>query len=153
MSNSLHPYSYRESDGQYYFDTPSGARYVAYFLDLSSLAENLFTFNFDRIIDGAPDSVDCNVFDTICAILQSFFLKHQNSMLLVCDTADGREEARMRLFNSWFLRIAPAGLTKIDRSGKAEAYNLFVSLFVWADNPMRDELVSILEEYCQTMLQ
>ena len=61
MSNSLHPYSYRESDGQYYFDTPSGARYVAYFLDLSSLVENLFTFNFDRIIDGAPDSVDCNV--------------------------------------------------------------------------------------------
>ena len=48
---------------------------------------------------------------------------------------------------------APEGLTKIDRSGKAEAYNLFVSLLVWADNPMRDALVSILEEYCQTMLQ
>jgi hypothetical protein len=74
-------------------------------------------------------------------------------MLLVCDTIDGREEARMRLFNSWFIRIAPEGLTKIDRSGKAEAYNLFVSLLVWADNPMRDALVSILEEYCQTMLQ
>ena len=153
MSNLLHPYNYWESNGQYYFDTPSGARYVAYFLDLSSFAENLYTFNFDRIQDGAPNIADSNVFDTICAILQGFFVKHQDSMLLVCDTIDGREEARMRLFNSWFIRIAPEGLTKIDRSGKAEAYNLFVSLLVWADNPMRDALVSILEEYCQTMLQ
>lgn len=153
MSNLLHPYNYWESNGQYYFDTPSGARYVAYFLDLSSFAENLYTFNFDRIQEGTPGIVDSNVFDTICAILKDFFLNHQNSMLLVCDTIDGREAARMRLFNSWFLRMAPEGLTKIDRSGKAGTYKLFVSLLVWADNPMRDALVSFLEEYCQTMLQ
>ena len=153
MSNLLRPYNYWESNGQYFFDTLSGARYVAYFLDLSSFAENLYTFNFDRIQDGAPNNVDSNVFDTICAILQEFFFNHQNSMLLVCDTTDGREEARMRLFNSWFIRIAPEGLTKIDRSGKAEEYNLFVSLLVWADNPMRDTLVSLLEEYCKAMLQ
>ena len=59
----------------------------------------------------------------------------------------------MRLFNSWFLRMAPEGLTKIDKSGKAEEYNLFVFLLVWADNPQRDTLVSILEEFCRTMLQ
>ena len=153
MSNLLHPYSYRESNGQYFFDAPSGARYVAYFLDLSSFAENLYTFNFDRIQDGAPCIVDNNVFDTICAILQGFFLKHQNSILLVCDTIDGREEARMRLFNAWFIRMAPEGLIKIDRSGRADSYNLFVSLLVWADNPMRDTLFSFLEEYCQAMLQ
>ncbi len=51
MSNLLHPYNCWESNGQYYFDAPSGARYVAYFLDLSSFAENLYTFNFDRIKD------------------------------------------------------------------------------------------------------
>lgn len=153
MSNLLHPYNYWESNGQYYFDTPSGARYVAYFLDLSSFAENLYTFNFDRIKEGAPGIVDGNVFDTICAILQGFFLKHKNSMLIVSDSVDGREEARMRLFNSWFIRIAPEGLIKIDRSGKAETYTLFVSLLVWADNPMRDMFTSLLEEYCKTMLQ
>ena len=53
MSNLLRPYNYWESDGQYFFDTPSGARYVAYFLDLSSFAENLYTFNFDRSQDEA----------------------------------------------------------------------------------------------------
>ncbi len=49
-------------------------------------------------------------------------------MLIVSDSIDGREEARMRLFNSWFIRIAPEGLIKIDS-------------------------VSLLEEYCKTMLQ
>lgn len=153
MSNLLHPYNYWESNGQYYFDAPSGARYVAYFLDLSSFAENLYTFNFDRIKEGALGIVDGNVFDTICAILQGFFSKHKNSMLIVSDSIDGREESRMRLFNSWFIRIAPEGLIKIDRCGKAETYTLFVSLLVWADNPMRDMFTSLLEEYCKTMLQ
>ena len=153
MSNLLHPYSYRESNGQYFFDTPSGARYVAYFLDLSSFAENLYTFNFDKIREGDSNIADSNVFDTICDILQVFFQNHQKSMLLICDTTDGREEARMRLFNSWFFRMAPEGLTKIDKRGKAEEYNLFVFLLVWADNPQRNTLVSILEEYCRTMLQ
>ena len=78
MSSSLHPYSYWLQDGKYLFRTDSGALYAAYFLDLSSLAPNLFTFNFDRIVDGA--------------------------------------------------------------SG------------VWADNPDMQRLVSLLDEYCQTIL-
>ena len=73
-------------------------------------------------------------------------------MLIVCDTADGREGARRRLFNSWYERIAPEGLLKVDRTGQAEAYNLFVSLLVWNDNPEKERLVAILDEYCQTML-
>ena len=46
---------------------------IAYFLDFSSLAPNLFTFNFDRILDGAAGVVDNRVFDTICSILERFF--------------------------------------------------------------------------------
>ena len=152
MSSSLHPYSYSLEGGKYLFRTDSGALYTAYFLDLSSLAPNLFTFNFDRIRDGAAGVVDNRVFDTVCSILERFFQEHRNSMLIVCDTADGREGARMRLFNSWYERIAPEGLLKVDRAGQAEIYKLFVSLLVWDDNPDRERLVAILDEYCQTML-
>ena len=152
MSSSLHPYSYALDNGKYLFRTDSGALYAAYFLDLSSLAPNLFTFNFDRILDGATGIVDNRVFDTICSMLERFFQEHRNSMLIVCDTADGREGARMRLLNSWYERIAPKGLLKVDRAGQAELSNLFVSLLVWNDNPNREQLVAILDEYCQTML-
>ena len=152
MSSSLHPYNYYLEGDKYLFLTDSGALYAAYFLDLSTLAPDLYTFNFDRIHDGAPGVVDNRVFDTVCTILEKFFQEHRNSMLIVCDTADGREGARMRLFNSWYERIAPEGLLKVDRAGRADIYSLFVSLLVWNDNPARERLVTILDEYCQTML-
>ena len=153
MSGSLHPYSFWQEDGKYFFDTPSGARYVAYFLDLSSFAEHLYTFNFDRIRERQRDIADSHVFDTICSILEGFFVKHRNALLLVCDSIDGHEAARMRLFDSWFHRIAPLGLLKIDRKGVAETYNLLVSFLIWDDNPDKDYLVAKLDEYCSAMLE
>lgn len=153
MSGSLHPYSFWEEDGKYIFDTTSGARYVAYFLDLTSFADHLFTFNFDRVREKQRKIVDSQVFDTICVILEGFFTKHRNALLLVCDSTDGREAARMRLFNSWFHRISPPGLLKIDRMGFAETYSLLVSFLVWENNPDKDYLVAKLDEYCSTMLE
>ncbi len=126
MSSSLHPYRYWIEDDKYPFRTPSGALYVAYFLDLSSLAENLFTFNFDRVSMGDKGVVDTQV----------------------CDSADGREKARMRLFNAWFDRIAPEGLIKVDRTGRTSSYELFVSILLWHDNPAKKQLKALLEDYC-----
>lgn len=151
MLSSLHPYRYWEEDGQYFFNTPSGAQYVAYFLELP-FAENLYTFNFDRLHSGIYGVVDACVCDTICTILAVFFQKHQDSMLVACDSSDGREEARMRLFESWFKRFAPKELKKIDRSGQADEYRLFLSLFVWDDNPDKSRLVAIFDEYCRDLL-
>ena len=74
-------------------------------------------------------------------------------MLVACDSSDGREAARMRLFDSWYRRLAPEDLKKIDRCGQAEEYRLFLSLFVWDDNPDKDRLISILDEYCKELLQ
>lgn len=152
MSNLLHPYKYWQENGQYFFDAPSGAKFVAYFLDLSSVAENLYTFNFDRVREKTREVVDKNVFDTICSILEGFFKNHINAIIIVCDSVDGREEARMRLFNSWFIRMAPPGFAKVDRIMRAESYRLFVSLLIWEDNPQRDSLLALLEEYWNAML-
>lgn len=152
MLSSLHPYNYWEEDGQYFFNTPSGAQYVAYFLELP-FAKNLYTFNFDKIHFGRYGLVDVNVRDTICTILFQFFQKHQDSMLVACDSSDGREEARMRLFESWYRRLAPQELIKIDRNGYTDEYQLFLSLFVWNDNPYKEQLIAILDEYCDDLLQ
>ena len=35
---------------------------------------------------------------------------------------------------------------------QGEEYRLFLSLFVWDDNPDKDRLVAILDEYCQDLL-
>ena len=148
MSSSLHPYRYWIEDDKYLFRTPSGVLYVAYFLDLSSLAENLFTFIFDRVSMGDKGVIDTQVCDTVCTILASFFKEHINSILIVCDSADGREKARMRLFNAWFDRIAPEGLIKVDRTGRTSSYELFVSILLCQDNPAKEQLKALLEDYC-----
>lgn len=57
MLSSLRPYDYWVEDGQYHFKTPSGATYVAYFLKLP-FADNLYTFNFDRLDPGVDGMVD-----------------------------------------------------------------------------------------------
>ena len=84
MLSSLHPYDYWVEDGQYHFKTPSGAVYVAYFLKLP-FADNLYTFNFDRLDSGVDGMVDAYVSDTICAILVKFFQNHLDSMLITCE--------------------------------------------------------------------
>lgn len=89
MLSSLRPYKYWEEDGQYFFNTPSGAQYVAYFLELP-FTKNLYTFNFDKLYQGKYGVVDVYVCDTICSILARFFQKHQDSMLVACDSSDGR---------------------------------------------------------------
>lgn len=147
MSSSLRPYRYWEEDGKYVFLAPSGARYVAYFLDLSYLAANLFTFNFDKERDGTEASPDDRVFDTVCSILGAFFSNHRNSMLVVCDSSDGRAEARSRLFNSWFKAVAPPGLIKIDKNGKTDTYDFYLSGFLWDDNPDKKNLITVLDDY------
>ena len=152
MLSSLRPYKCWEENGQYFFNTPSGAQYVAYFLELP-FAKNLYTFNFDKLHTGKHGVVDVYVCDTICSILEKFFLKHHDSMLVACDSSDGREAARMRLFDSWYREMAPKELKKIDRTGVAEEYRLFLSLFVWEDNPEKERLITILDEYCNELLQ
>lgn len=151
MLSSLRPYNYWEEDGQYHFKTPSGAIYVAYFLQLP-FAENLYTFNFDKLDSGIDGMVDNFVCDTICSILGRFFQNHQDSMLIVCDSLDGREMARKRLFESWFRLFAPKELKKIDRCGQTEGYNLVLSLLVWDDNPDKDLLIAVLDDYCRNLL-
>ena len=151
MLSSLRPYDYWVEDGQYYFKTLSGATYVAYFLKLP-FADNLYTFNFDRLDSGVDGMVDAYVSDTICAILMKFFQNHLDSMLITCDSSDGREMVRKRLFESWYLSYAPPELIKIDRCGRTEDYNLVLSLFVWDDNPDKERLIAVLDEYCNDLL-
>ncbi len=43
-------------------------------------------------------------------------------------------------------------LNKIDRCGRTEGYNLVLSLFVWDDNPDKERLIAVLDEYCDDLL-
>ena len=45
-------------------------------------------------------------------------------------------------------RIAPEGLIKVDRTGRTSSYELFVSILLCQDNPAKEQLKALLEDYC-----
>ena len=45
---------------------------------------------------------DIYVQKTILQIIGEFFKKNMSALLYICETGDGKQEARIRLFVSWF---------------------------------------------------
>ena len=44
--------------------------------------------------------------DTVTAVIYEFFRQNNDILLYICDTADGREAMRNRLFVRWFTEMA-----------------------------------------------
>lgn len=157
MSALLHPYKFTVSDGKYCFKTESGIEYFAYFLDLSDIGPDLYTFSFERIGPLDQDGVEkCipgkDVLDTICQILSDFFQKKTNAMLFVCDSSDGRAEGRRRLFSWKFESVNDGTYEKIDREGKTEFYSVYSSIIFRKDNPNKERLLEAFDQMCSDAL-
>ena len=45
---------------------------------------------------------DPKVRETIIAIIENFFMESQEVMLYICETGDGKQSMRSRLFEYWF---------------------------------------------------
>ena len=148
--NSLHPYSFRlDGDKHYVFTTDAGIVYHAYFIDFSMYAphfEEVYMFNIEPEVDTTNAPLDVRISHTIVRILSLFFANHQNSMIMVCDSVDGRERKRNMLFDRWYRHYATSDITKYDASAETEDYMLYVSLFVHKDNARKSEIVSAFYE-------
>ena len=153
MSALLHPYKYSIEEGRYCFETESGIKYFAYFLDMSVYAPSLYTFSFEKLEDSdQKKKPGLFVLDTICQILQSFFEQHSNAVLFVCDSTDGRAEGRMRLFSKAFNQVNDGNYVKVDRQGHTSFYSVYSSLFFHIDNPDAETIISAFEEMCDDSL-
>lgn len=148
--DSLHPYSFRlDGDMHYVFTTDAGAVYHAYFIDFSMYApqfQEVYMFNIEPEGDTTNLPRDIRISHTIVSILSLFFANHQNSMIMVCDSIDGREYKRNMLFERWYRHYSTADIAKYDASAETEDYMLYVSLFVHKDNTRKAEIVSAFYE-------
>ncbi|MBQ0063154.1 MAG: hypothetical protein KBS94_03880 [Prevotella sp.] len=70
-----------------------------------------YQFVVERISD--KQGYDSDVKDTIVAIIKEFFNQNNEILLYICDTQDGREAARSRLFIKWFIESDIEGLYEI----------------------------------------
>lgn len=89
---------------------------------------------------------------TIATVLIEFFQKNENSMLMVCDSTDGKEEKRRNLFERWYNIYNNQSIIKLDAALENEDYKLYVSMFIHRKNPELRELISAFNELVRTDL-
>lgn len=141
-SNSFAPYKFDVSGQEYTFVTDYGIVYNVYFYN-ADIIEDLYAYWFGFKIVGEAGTIgrDCRVEPTIVTILRDFFTIHNNAVIFVCSTLDGRASARFRLFQFWFLRNGN-GYEKHD----LQQYDLYASLIFRTDCPDKLLAKNIIKE-------
>ena len=101
--NQRAPYKVEQTgDNSFMFETKHGVVYSAGFLqDISFYKEGVYQFYLINL-SCKTSSMDKNIAETVRVIIEEFFTHKEAVMLYICDTTDGRQASRNRLFRIWF---------------------------------------------------
>jgi hypothetical protein len=153
-SNSQLPYELFQEGLTYYFVNKHGIKYRAYFADISVYYPQFphtYSFSFEPE-NSSRHPIDNRISATIAEILKQFFAKEENAMIMVCDSLDGKEQKRRKLFDRWFEKYADDSILKYDASAPLEDYQLFISLYFKKTNPNKELLLQSFFELLKTDL-
>ena len=90
---------------------------------------------------------DPKVEETILAILDEFFASYQDVLIYFCDTSDGREAMRNRLFLTWFERNAePNRFTIRTAHAVVEGQGFYAAVIVENRNPRLADVIADFEQ-------
>lgn len=140
------PYELILSEGSFMFQTDFGIHYVVSFNKEDIVLGGCVTYQLIiRKIEEIRSRHDPKVEATILAIIREFFRSNLEVMLYLCDTSDGREESRNRLFLTWFDRyIEKDRFTICKAHAEVENEGLFLCIIVDNRNP---KLRAITEDF------
>lgn len=84
------------------FFTDYGVQYIAGFDKDDTTMPITETYQFSIInFNNKKSPRDPKVRETIIAIVENFFMENQEVMLYICETGDGKQSMRSRLFGYW----------------------------------------------------
>lgn len=98
---------------------------------------------------------DTKVKDSVLAIIDEFFNKNQSTLLYICETGDGKQSMRSRLFEHWFntynrkMLFTLLTTSVIDEEGEIN----FATLIIRNDNPKLPEIVMEFTESVRLLSQ
>ena len=140
------PYELDLSGDEFMFQTDLGIHYSISFSKEDIVLGGCDTYQLIiRKIEEVKSQHDSKVEATILSIIREFFRSNLEVMLYLCDTSDGREETRNRLFLSWFERYAQNNQFTICKAHtKVEGEGLFFCIVVENRNP---KLKAITEDF------
>lgn len=135
-------------DNEYSFISDKGVLYGVNFSEEMEIAGIMACqFSFARIND-MQGGFDENIRKTLMAIICEFFNANNDIMIYICDTSDGRESMRSRLFIHWFEEAEAKDRFEIrTASAIVEGQGFYTAIIVEKTHP---QLKEIIEDYMYT---
>ena len=147
--NLVSPYTIWGADEQYYyFKTDYGAIYKVGFMDDYSIWE---TGAYQFLIINENNTLspnDPNLKATIFCVLEAFFAANPDILLYLCETGDGKQAMRNRLFTRWFEEYSNHKLyyCRTVEIEDIDGVKNYAALIVQQSNPRLEEIVAEFEE-------
>lgn len=150
--NSKSPYEVKKGSEENFFEffTDHDVHYsVGFMLDDSLMVSEAYHLIIVNV-NNRPSPSDRKVKDTVLGIVAEFFNKNNTTLLYVCDTGDGKQRLRSRLFERWFAAYdLKAFYTSVTSSVvDADGITNYATIIVRNDNP---RLVEVIAEFTSTI--
>ena len=148
--NKLSPYPVKvRTEKVYYFKTDFGMLCTIMFMEDYSIWE---TGAYQFIINNesnTPSPLDTKLRDTVFILIEAFFNVNPEILLYICETGDGKQQFRSRLFVRWFNTYSGRDAYILETAEvKDGETNNFAALIVQKSNP---KLSKILSEFDETI--
>ena len=144
-----------EGCGSFRFFTDSGVQYAVDFIPDDLITEGESYQLIIANLNNRKSPCDLKVKDSVLIIIDEFFDKNQSTLLYICETGDGKQSMRNRLFEYWFnsynrkMLFTLLTTSIVDEEGEVN----FATLIVRNDNPKLPEIVAEFSESVRLLNQ
>ena len=143
------PYRVRQVDDSVFaFTTKHGISYTASFVaDVSFFDEGVYQFFLIKT-SSKKGRKDDDISETVKVIIEEFFAHEEAVMLYICDTADGRQASRDRLFRAWFYSFEESESYTLHTEGMMiDNMRYLSSILLRKDHPMVIQVLSAFHNF------
>lgn len=119
--------------------------------DDDDIIETAESYVFSIInVNNVPSPRDMKMRDTVMLIIENFFDMNQSALLYICESGDGRQQMRSRLFEFWFstYRLKDEFLLMPVSIEDMEGTENFAALIIRKDNP---RFIDVVSEFSNTV--
>lgn len=150
--NSRSPYKAvaSSSEGFYDFITDFGVHYsIGFMYDDTIIDHEVYQFIIANVNNKVSPNDD-KVRIAVMTMIDEFFIKNNKTMLYICETGDGKQAMRNRLFQNWFSRYEKKGEFTYMSSSITDLDGVvnYATLIVRNDNP---ELIEVVTRFSETI--
>ena len=149
------PYELTLAEGSFIFVTTQGIHYRVSFgkEDIILGGCEVYQLILQRAELNAVGH-DPKIESTVLAIIDEFFRSNSHVLLYICDTSDGKEDGRNRLFLRWFDRHAEPGRFTIRTAhAKVEEETIYAAIIVDNKNPQKDQIIADFDQEAALLTQ